>query len=712
MINVSDKYIEAIHSTSRETDLRCQIVLNDGGVMNVTSRDLLPGSTHYSNKCLNNNTYNLGSCYIGEFKTTIKTSVDRYKLRGGIITVEFLMKVDEGEWEVVSVGRFTIESAQRVGKYVEIDAYDNMSLLETNISAGTSGLPSELLTWICQQCKVDNGMTSDMWDTLVNTTYVYAFSESDYSTYRDLLSDIATLTGGFATIDSYGALVIKPFIGTIVDTVDDRIRSSSKFEDYVCKYTAATIRVKGVQYGYAAETNDGLAITLNDNKLAGANSTEQINEMLFNIVERIKTIEYIPCEVTMMVNPAYELGDCIAFTGYNTGTTQIVSQIHSIDWTFRNSMSIISIGENSKIANAKSTSEKAVDGADYSAVELKTMQFTNARKITFEGGPNKRVTILDANFSATANETAIPLLSGQFVANIEKPGIYRLIYDLNGVQMDFKPEEAIYTTGNKIFTFIKAFTDLSVDTSNRLRIYMECDPLTIITKELTEDTTTGKYSLTDVETTYNGKITIEVGNVQAVMQGANLSFAIKWDGNFEILEEFTQPMQFQKYTMIPPVGKTSVTLTESTKMSISERTRCAYNPVTFIAPLVDMQLIFDYDAVPIYDLPYKQILNNASDTGTLSNSSVIIIPETDRAGCCAPYYMQLANGERTRITLTTDANAQIYLLNELTENLYNVAIVGDNGVIEYTSTGARFWLLVISNSRHDNGTYTITTQSI
>lgn len=712
MFNVSEKYIQAAHSTSRETELRGRIVLTNGSIVPFTSKDLLQGSTSYSNRCLSENTFTLGACYIGEFKTTIKTAIDRYALHGGTIVVEFLLKVDSGEWESVPIGTFTITSAKRVGQYVEIDSFDNMQGLERSVAVGTSGTPADLLTWICQECKVNSGMTEDMWAALVNVEQVFAFSDGDYSTYRDILSDIATMVGGFATVDQWGGIIIKPFGITPVDTVDDRIRTESKFEDYYCKYSGISVKIKGVQYSAISETQtEGLVVILYDNKIAGANSPDQIEAALTNIVESISGIQYVPCEVTMMVNPAYELGDVVSFTGYNTDGTTVISQIHSISWTFRSSMVLSGIGENSKIVNAKTATDKVADvaGSIASQVELKTLTFTNAEKYSLTQG--RRVKILDASFSATYNENAVPLMTGQFVANVEEPAVYRIIYELNGVEADFKPEEAVYTTGSKIFTFVKSFTGLSAEVANRLRIYFESSPLTITTHELYQNPLTTEYSLKEVETTYNGKATIEPGNLNAILQSTNLSFAIKWDGNFEVYDD-VRPIELDKnYEFVGTSATGIITLIDDHKYEIHDATRVMNaNQMTVAVHNAPCSVIMDYDAIPIFDLPYKELVNGQSISGNLGSESVVINPETKISGYCAPYYMQLPDGEKTRISVTSDSSVQLYLIDALTDEIQNVALVGENNTLNYTSNGARFWILVMSAGRAENGNYTITTQ--
>ena len=57
MFNVTDKYIAAAHSASREANLRGRIILKNGAVVNFTANDVLQGSTSYSNRCLNSETF-------------------------------------------------------------------------------------------------------------------------------------------------------------------------------------------------------------------------------------------------------------------------------------------------------------------------------------------------------------------------------------------------------------------------------------------------------------------------------------------------------------------------------------------------------------------------------------------------------------------------------------------------------------------------------
>ena len=714
MFNVTDKYIEAAHSTSRETDLRGRIILKSGTVVNFTANDVLQGSTSYSNKCLNSETFTLGSCYIGEYKTTLKSNIDRYSLFGATIIVEYLLRVDVDMWEPIPIGIFTITSANRMGKYIEIDSFDNMSLLETPLNVGTSGTAVELMDFISKECKIDIGMTDTMWSELVNTEYVFAFSETDYSTFRDMLSDLATMLGGFATVDRYGCLVIKPFKTAAVDTVNDRIRTASKFEDYKCTYTSVTLKVDGTQYHAAEEVDDGLNVLLYDNKIAAANPPDQIEIMLANILAQIKTINYTPCETTMLINPAFELGDVLEFTGYNTGDQTIKSYVHSIDWSFRNSMTIKGVGENSKIANAKSIADKNATSAStsLSKSEMKTLTFTNSDEININGDKKK---ILDFNFSANYSEIAMPIVSGQFIVDVQDPAIFRLTYELNNEELDFKPEETVYGIGNKTFTFIKALPNVQYEAGNKLRVYLEALPLTIKDKELVKDTS-GNYTLQETETTHRGKATILPFNIDVILQSSNLSFAEKWDGNFEIQDTISNPVEVKVLCTIGNkfsenynfnlidydcIGKISDTLIEVEQRGTT-------------VPVVEkLDTIIDYDVVRYYDIPYKELQLNSSDSGTFAtNGFVTYPPGADYATCAIGYYMQLSPGVSVKINIKSKERTQIYLMDELTTDEYNFDIVGENNTIKYTSSGVRFWIIALTNNRQANGEYVITSELI
>lgn len=709
MFNVTADYIAAAHSPSRETDMRGQIILNTGRVVPFTSINLLQGSTSYSNKCLNANTFTLGSCYIGEFKTTIKTDIDRYALFGGRIIVEFLMKVAEDQWEVVNIGTFTITSANRVGNYVEIDSFDNMSLLENSMTTATSGTAENLFNWICKECNVESGMTPSMWSQLTNTEFVFAVSNKNYGTYRDLLSDIATVTGGFATVDRFGGLVILPFGQSPVDVIDDNIRTSSKFEDYKCTYTSISMKVNDDTYTSSADIDDGMNIAFENNYLIAANSDEDIKTIIDNLLAKLLQINYVPCKVDMVVNPAYDLGDIVSFVGYNTGNETINSYIHSINWTFRSSMNIECIGENAKIAKAKSIADKNADAANSYAemVELKTVVYENAEAIDI--GPSRSL-LLDLSFSTIKNELAVPMLTGQFVADIEDAGLFRITYELNGRELEFKPEDAIYHTGRKTFTFIKSLEDTDYISTNKIRVFIETSPLMVTNKVLTKNEETNEYTLTDVEERHEGAGTIAIGDLTAQLQSTNLEFAEEWDGKFEIVEEL--PRLVKGLHIVDSTDELDMSVIEYIKSQLNGELSLHNNShVSEVTSNVDY--IMDYDVVPYHEMLFEELENDSYDTGNLEADGVISwSPSGQYATSIKGYYMQLPSGQSTRISAVSSSQIQIYLMTSIATETYKIEKVGENNIIKYTSNGDRFWVIIAGANRQNNGNYTITATQI
>jgi hypothetical protein len=291
-----------------------------------------------------------------------------------------------------------------------------------------------------------------------------------------------------------------------------------------------------------------------------------------------------------------------------------------------------------------------------------------------------------------------------------------MTYELNGETLDFQPEETVHSTGTKTFTFIKAIQNVKYDVSNKLRVYLEALPLTTTIKELVKDETTGDYSLQYVETTSRGKLTIAPYNVEVILQSSNLSFAEKWDGNFEIQDTISTPIELRSQCIIGDhfgedfefkvidynqIGAISEALTDVETRG-------------FEFSIVDtLHTIMDYDVIKYYDIQYRELQNGSSESGTFAGYGFITYPPGgEYATRAVGYYMQLAEGVSTKITVTSQERTQLYLMDELTTEDYNFEVVGENNSIKWTSTGSRFWILVLTNNRQATGEYKIEAELI
>ena len=112
-----------------------------------------------------------------------------------------------------------------------------MMKLDKNIgNKGTNGTPYNILSWISKNTGVELAQTEEEISQMTNGTEVVNVGVGVYSSYIDILKDIAGMLGGFATINRSGQLEIRTYQTEPCRTLQVRQRLSTKISDYQCYY--------------------------------------------------------------------------------------------------------------------------------------------------------------------------------------------------------------------------------------------------------------------------------------------------------------------------------------------------------------------------------------------------------------------------------------------------------------------------------------------
>lgn len=249
---VSDEFLKAIQSNSRQSYISGYLILNNGDTIELSNKNIVSGSLSIDNYCTNGQEISVGSMIMGQLSISIYTDIDRYTLSGGIIKLTYNLKTAGSIYESVGLGTWSINEATRSGKHVSIVAYDNMLLLDTSCTQLRSGVtPYDLLVMISENTGVGLAQTQEEIDEMCakdSEGYILKIgikNDNDISTYRDLLYYISQLLGGFATIDRYGKIKICRFHKTADVEIAEDIRTKSTFSDYKVKISGLSISVTG-----------------------------------------------------------------------------------------------------------------------------------------------------------------------------------------------------------------------------------------------------------------------------------------------------------------------------------------------------------------------------------------------------------------------------------------------------------------------------------
>lgn len=513
MYNVSEKFKKAIKERTREYNITGQLLLNNGETIEITDDMIAAGSLKINNQCVSGEELQLGSVYCAQLDCTLYSEIDRYSLYNGVCILVFHLLLDDGSYEDLSLGAYTIDSASRNDpKHVSFTAYDYMVEFEKDMAEVTNGTPYEILSYICQQVGVELGQTEEEINALTpsdDTGAPVAVSfpvSTNMRTYRDALANIAEFCACFATINNYGRLILKRYGETPVSTIDDKIRKSTSFADYICKYTAVDATING-KYYFVGDT-DGLIFHLTENPFFLGLIEDQILLVLNNCLAALTPVIYCPSEISWIGDPSIELGDMIKFTGYNTGAEQEIFVVITNDtFTYKGTQELKGVGKNIRLATVSTKDQKDINSAkgDAEQAKVKVLTYRTSREITI-GKDREQV----ASLKCVLTESAIPQFNAEFICEITKKGTITIEYEINGNTQTWQPKR-LAQVGWFSFTEYNIFPSFDPNQVNTVNIYIS-----------SPDGAEG---------------TILSGDAFCTISGSSLVASTKWDGTIQVEEK-------------------------------------------------------------------------------------------------------------------------------------------------------------------------------
>ena len=267
MYSVSEKYREAMKRPVQRHRIKGTV-----GRASFTESDILSGSFSITGQCSDASMVQIGQVYTSELKITLlrRASLARYTLMNAEIAPHFGLRLEDGEYEYIPLGVFTISKANWGASGVDITAYDNMSRFDRDFSAESlSGTPYELLTLACTSCGLELGMMPSEFERFANGRRTLTlYSENDIQTWRDVVSWVAQTCACNAFADRDGRIVLRAYGQVAVDTIDTEHRfTGSTFGDYETRYTGISVvdlKEEKTNY-YSEEEDDGLTYNLGSN---------------------------------------------------------------------------------------------------------------------------------------------------------------------------------------------------------------------------------------------------------------------------------------------------------------------------------------------------------------------------------------------------------------------------------------------------------------
>ena len=407
MIDVSNDYIQMMRG--RRLSNRIEItIINGEDEYDLTNDDVVKGSLSINWRASNNRDFNLGTCYASSMSFSSFISVIP-EVEGQSVTIIMsgFYKVGNGEQEI-PLGVFRCDSPKVQSMVTTYDCTDYMLAFDQNVDSRFSGTPYNVLTFICNRCGVPLANTAQQIGHMINSAQTVVIDPERVLTYRDALSYISIILGGYCIIDRSGRLSVRQFHSTPDMDLPRHRRTSTTFAGYKTIVNSVKCRFLAEQNFYPYEitddTREGITVDLGDIPIIDDTDRTK-NQILQNIFDLLKTYEYYPCEIGMVSDPCIEAGDMITTKDRYGYDRNII--LTSVTFAWRSESNIMSEGGNPKDKSVSTAEKKnkAEQDAIAKVSQIVTATYVNANQITVDDTAEQEITSL--RFVTNKDLTAI-----------------------------------------------------------------------------------------------------------------------------------------------------------------------------------------------------------------------------------------------------------------------------------------------------------------
>lgn len=456
MYNVSQAFITATRQPIQKHFLRGTV---DG--VTFAQSDVVAKSFKITNQLCENSKITLGGVYISKLEMTFATSyarstVTRGKWQGKVIIPQIGLQVEGGSVEYIPAPAYSyiVREAKWTENGLSVIAYDNMSKFDKALNLNeTSGKLFDFLSYSCSICGVGLGMTQAECESLCNGDFVFGLYPTDtVKTYRDLIAWIAQANATFALIGRDGNLYLKELpTQDEVDTINTGRRFTgaafSDFETYYTGLSVVNIADNTTSY-YNVLPDTGLTMNLGANPFLQYGAEAVKTEVRQRILARLAQFRATPYSAAMLTNPAYDLGDCLKFTGGIADDNYCVVMQYALDI---DKLSVLGFGENPALISAQSKTDKDISGLKGQTQENKITYYTTANIAPFEveTGEDEQ-TITNIRFATLENTTVTMWHEYNLSVTLDDPDTPAVItahYYIDGIEEAYTPTETVGEDG-------------------------------------------------------------------------------------------------------------------------------------------------------------------------------------------------------------------------------------------------------------------------
>lgn len=515
MVFVNQSYNAVIHGRNLRTSWYGTITLKSGSSLPFDMSNINDASGELTMRCSSDSAIDLGGGYAAELRMGLKNLyIDRYLLIDAVIGLyaAYIQNIQYETWEDVGgytfdqigdytwfdidadiyyrvpMGLYTIKEAMRTADCIKITAYDNMIKLDKDLPVSfteANRTPYQWLALIGTDCGIEVGMTKQEVRRLPNGNRALDFANvnTEVKTYRDMVIQLAMACGAVAVIGRDGKLKLRTYNLDVADEVGASFRYSSEFSDYQVYYTGlyATYQDEGLTEYFRNTTEQqdtGLAIDLGVNSFMQITTESKRKAAAQAIINIMKNLQYVPFNVNMPFNPAYEPMDILKFYD-NQAQREDITPITKIAFRINDKMAITCGGANPAITEFITRQSKAIERAssDSYASDLFWMVMDNAppENAVVISAKNTPTKIGEVLFYASKNKSMLSIAyTATFMLNITTLVRVKIYVD----------DELIYATQENLWpneNRLTATTGYELDGkgSHSVSVYLEIDDSTL-----------------------------------------------------------------------------------------------------------------------------------------------------------------------------------------------------------------------------------------
>ena len=379
---------------------RVEIDISNGSqTVRLGNKDVVMEAFGSNWRSANNQEFTLGTTYAASLNFSAFTRMG-INVEGDYleITPTLYYQIGNGQEEAKPLGVFRCDKPTAYAKTTSYECYDRMLAFDKAVPSRTSGVAYNLLVFICSTCGVPFGNTAQEIAAMINSSVTLYINPDYISTYRDALSFISIILGGYCIMGRDGKMYIRQFHKTPDRTLSRKRVISESFAVYKSYFAGVKCRFLADQnfapYESMSSTReDGVILDLGDIPIVEG-SPSQKQAILDAIFNEIKDIEYTPATISMAGDPSIEPGDMITVKDREGYDKNIL--LTSVTFNWRDECEILSEGSNPAL-NSVTTAEKRIkqnEETNNKNNQVVTTTYINSGAITVGAAEPEEITSL------------------------------------------------------------------------------------------------------------------------------------------------------------------------------------------------------------------------------------------------------------------------------------------------------------------------------